>query len=101
MIGDFSRTGESGGVTSVLEEEEGVALFAFPFPFTGPLIFLFFLFSTGAFPFPLLDAPLYGAGGTGWETGGMPCGAATGGGADTRVDGPGALTHPLLNRLPR
>ena len=85
----------------MLEEDEGVALFAFPFPSTGALTFLFFLFSTGAVPFPLLGAPLCGAEGTGWEAGGMPCEAATGGGADTRVDGPGALTHPLLNRLPR
>ena len=98
---DLSRTGDSGGVTSVLEEDEGVALFAFPFPSTGALIFLFFLFSTGAFPLPLLGAPLLGAGGAGRETGGMTCGAATRGGAETRVDGPGALTHPLLNRLPR
>ena len=100
-MGDLSRTGDSGGVTSVLEEDEGVALFAFPFPSTGALIFLFFLFSTGAFPLPLLGAPLYGAGGAGRETGGTTCGAAAGGGAVTRVDGPGALTHPLLNRLPR
>ena len=67
-IGDPPRMGESGGVTSVLEEDEGVALFAFPFPSTGALIFLFFLFSTRAFLLPLLGAPLLGAGGAGRET---------------------------------